>query len=227
MLKFWLYFEVSTKNLLATQPFIGFLRVVVERSIFCNFILLMNVNLDLITACVNRERKAEYELYKMTYSYLMGVCFRYTSSGERAREMVNVGFLKILNNISKYRPEIPFKTWIRKVMINILIDEFRKEKKHIENLKYVENYNESNSYSEVNNAVTNMNVEQIHALIQQLPPVSQQVFNLFVIDGYGHKEIAGMLAMSEGTSKWHLNFSRNKLKEMMVQIGFTPKSVMQ
>ena len=187
----------------------------------------MNVDLDLITACVNRERKAEYELYKMTYSYLMSISFRYVNSGERAREMVNIGFLKILRNLKKYRPEVPFKTWIRKVMINILIDEFRKEKKHIENLNYVENYKESSSYSEVNNAVTKMNVEQIHALVQQLPPVSQQVFNLFVIDGYGHKEIAGMLDMSEGTSKWHLNFSRNKLKEMMEQIGFTHKNVMQ
>lgn len=187
----------------------------------------MNVDLDLITACINRERKAEYELYKMTYSYLMSVCFRYTNSGERARELVNIGFLKILNNIEKYRPGIPFKTWIRKVMINILIDEFRKEKNHKEHINYVEDYKESKSYSEVNHAVTNMNVEQIHALIQQLPPVSQHVFNLFVIDGYGHKEIAGMLDMSEGTSKWHLNFSRNKLKEMLEQIGLTHKSVMQ
>ncbi|MEK6616133.1 MAG: sigma-70 family RNA polymerase sigma factor [Bacteroidota bacterium] len=181
----------------------------------------MNIELDLITACVNRERKSEYKLYKMTYSYLMSICFRYghTNSGERAQEMVNIGFLKILNNLDKYRPEIPFKTWIRKVMINILIDEFRKEKQHKKHLNYMENYQESSSYSEANNAVTQMNVDQIHALIQQLPPASQKVFNLFVIDGYGHKEIADMLDISEGTSKWHLNFSRNKLKELLEKIN--------
>ena len=90
----------------------------------------MNIELELITACINHERKAEYELYKITYSYLMGVCFRYTNSREEAEENLNIGFLKILKNLDKYKPEIPFKVWIRKVMINILIDEFRKEKKH-------------------------------------------------------------------------------------------------
>ena len=63
-----------------------------------------------------------------------------------------------------------------------------------------------------------MDVEQIHLLITKLPPMSQKVFNLYVIDGYSHKEIANMLNMSEGTSKWHLNFSRGKLKEMILKI---------
>lgn len=71
--------------------------------------IAMNVNLDLITACINRERKAEYELYTLTYSYLMSICFRYTHSRENAEEILNLGFLKALKNLDKYRPEIPFK----------------------------------------------------------------------------------------------------------------------
>ena len=175
----------------------------------------MNVDLDLITACINRERKAEYELYKMTYSYLMSICFRYTRSREDAEAKLNVGFLKILKNLDKYRPGIPFKTWIRKIMINILIDEFRKEKKHHENIKYVDEYSATGDHSEQNAVLSRMNVDEIHAMITQLPPMSQKVFNLYVIDGFSHEEIGGMLDMLEGTSKWHLNFSRNKLKEML------------
>ena len=178
----------------------------------------MEIEPGLITACIKKERRAEYELYKMTYSYLMGVCFRYTNSRENAEEMLNIGFLKILNNLEKYRPEIPFKSWIRKVMINILIDEFRKEKKHKENIEYVEEYYETRDYADQNAAISKMNVEQIHALIMKLPPMSQKVFNLYVMDGYGHKEIADMLNMSEGTSKWHLNFSRGKLKDMITNL---------
>jgi RNA polymerase sigma-70 factor (ECF subfamily) len=178
----------------------------------------MDVGLDLITACINRERKAEYELYKMTHSYLMSICFRYTNSREEAEEILNVGFLKILRNLDKYKPGIPFKTWIRKVMINILIDEYRKEKKHHEHIEYVEEYAETGDYAEQNNVMMKMNVEQIHALIMKLPPMSQKVFNLYVIDGFNHREISGMLNMSEGTSKWHLNFSRNKLKEMITKV---------
>ena len=178
----------------------------------------MNIELDLITACVNRERRAEFELYRVTYSYLMSICYRYVNSREEAEEMLNIGFLKIISNLEKYRPEVPFKSWIRKVMVNVLIDEYRKEKKHSERIQYVEEYNESQDYAEVNNALTKMNVDEIQSLIKKLPPMSQKVFNLFVIDGYTHKEIGDLLNMSEGTSKWHLNLSRTRLKEMITNV---------
>ncbi len=178
----------------------------------------MEIELDLITACINRERKAEYELYKKSYSYLMSICFRYTNSREEAEEMLNVGFLKILKNLDKYKPQIPFNTWMRRVMINILIDEYRKEKKHYDKIEYVETYYETTDFSEQNNALAKMNVEQIHAMITKLPPMSQKVFNLYVIDGFSHKEISEMLDMAEGTSKWHLNFSKTQLKEMLTKL---------
>ncbi len=178
----------------------------------------MVIEIDLITACLRRERKAEYELYHISYAYLMSICFRYVNSREEAKEMLNIGFLRILNNLEKYKPEIPFKTWARKVMINVLIDEYRKEKKHHEVIEYIEEYHDTQEYSELNEALVRMNVDQIHALITKLPPVSQKVFNLYAVDGYSHKEIAEMLDMAEGTSKWHINFSRNKLKEMMQKI---------
>jgi RNA polymerase sigma factor (sigma-70 family) len=184
----------------------------------------MNIELDLITACINRERKAEYELYKRTYGYLMFICFRYTNSKEEAKEILNIGFYKILSNLEKYRPEVPFKSWIRKVMINVLIDEYRKEKKHAENIQYVEEYYETQNHSELNNALSKMDLASISDLIIKLPPMSREVFNLFVIDGFSHKEISEMLGMSEGTSKWHLNFSKTKLKEMIQKMA-SPKKI--
>jgi RNA polymerase sigma factor (sigma-70 family) len=178
----------------------------------------MEIDLDLITACIRRERKAEYELYKVTYSYLISICLRYTNSRDEAREMLNIGFLKILYNLEKYKPEVPFKKWIRKVMINTLIDEYRKEKKHHENIEYVENYSDTTNHAELNEALVKMDVDQIHSLIVKLPPVSRQVFTLYVIDGFNHKEIAEMLDITDGTSRWHLNFSRTKLKEMFLKL---------
>jgi len=175
----------------------------------------MNIDIDLITACINRERKAEYELYKLTYRYLMSICVRYTRSYEEAQEALNTGFLKILRNLEKYRSGVPFKTWIRKVMINVLIDEYRKEKKHIDNLQHIENLAELPNLASLNEAIQKMDVEQIHKYIMQLPPVSQRVFNLYVIDGFDHREIADMLGISEGTSKWHLHNSREQLKVML------------
>jgi RNA polymerase sigma factor (sigma-70 family) len=178
----------------------------------------MKVDLDLITACLNKERRAEYELYKETYSYLMSVCYRYVNSTDEAKEMLNIGFLKILNNLDKYKPEIPFKAWIRKVMINTLIDEYRKKKIHNEKIKYVENYIETPNDFDLSPSLVGMDADQINGFIKKLPPMSQKVFNLFAIDGYSHKEISNMLNMSEGTSKWHINFSRTKLKEMILNV---------
>jgi RNA polymerase sigma factor (sigma-70 family) len=177
----------------------------------------MNIDIDLITACIRKERKAQYELYKLVFRYLMSICIRYTHSYEEASEALNMGFLKILNNMDKYKVGVPFKSWIRRIMINVLIDEHRKEERVKENLKIVQEYAEHTPMVELNNAIAKMDAERIHRLIMELPPVSQRVFNLFVIDGFEHKEIAVMLGISEGTSKWHLHNSREQLKEKLAK----------
>jgi RNA polymerase sigma factor (sigma-70 family) len=172
----------------------------------------MNIQPQLIALCIKHDRKAEYDLYKNTYSYLMGICMRYTKDRDQASEVLNMGFLKILNNLDKYNLAIPFKVWVRKIMVNTLIDEYRKNKREREHLSYVEEYYDSSDYSETNEALSKIDCQQIYELINELPEASRQVFNLFAIDGYSHKEISDLLGISEGTSKWHLSTARQKLK---------------
>jgi len=178
----------------------------------------MEINPDLITKCLKGERKAEFELYKISYSYLMSICVRYTHQQDRAKEVLNIGFYKILKNLDKYNFEIPFKPWARKVMINTLINEYKKQKIHYGNMVYVEEYYDNETYSEMNEAVTKSNAKEIYDFIAKLPPASQQVFNLYFIDGYKHREIAELLNISEGTSKWHLNNARELLKQMLLEL---------
>ncbi len=177
----------------------------------------MNIEIDLITACIRKERKAQYELYKQVFRYLMSICIRYTHSYEEANEALNMGYLKILNNMEKYRADVPFKAWIRKIMVNVLIDEYRKQKKEKDNMRMVVDFADQTPMVELNNAIAKMDAERIHKLIMELPPVSQKVFNLFVVDGFEHKEIAEMLGITEGTSKWHLHNSREQLKEKLAR----------
>jgi len=179
----------------------------------------MKVETEIITACIRKDERAEYELYRLTYSYLMSICLRYSSDREEAREMLNLGFFKILTNLKKYQLETSFKAWVNKVMVNTLIDEYRKKKVQKDHIQYVEDYEQIEEDTEVNSALVKMDVEQIHALIVKLPPVSQKVFNLYAIDGFSHKEIAGLLGITEGTSRWHLNSSRQKLQEMILRIN--------
>lgn len=181
----------------------------------------MDIQQSLIEACIRKERKAEYALYKQCFSYLMSICVRYTRNEEKAKENLNMGFFKILSNLSLYNNEIPFKPWARKIMINQLINEYKKEKIHYGNFLYVEEYHETNQFSEMNAAIDKLNADRIYGFIAKLPAASQQVFNLYYIDGYKHREIGEMLGISDGTSKWHLNFAREKLKEMLKEIKIT------
>lgn len=173
----------------------------------------MNIQPHLIAQCIKQDRKAEYELYKQAYSYLMSICMRYSRDKDSASEMLNVGYLKILKNLNTYKPDIPFKAWIRRIMVNTLIDEYRKNKREREKITYVEEYFDNSDFSEVNEALSRINYNQILEEITKLPEATKKVFNLFAIDGYSHKEIGVMLDISEGTSKWHLNAARQKLKE--------------
>jgi RNA polymerase sigma factor (sigma-70 family) len=167
------------------------------------------------------DRKAQFQLYKSCFNVLMGVCMRYRRSEEEAAAMVNEGFLKIVNNLPKYTADTPFEAWIRRIMINTLIDDFRKNRK-VNELIQSQDFTDTNNHNglvDFNTADLNYDAGQLEGMIRALPPMSQKVFNLFAIDGYGHLEIGELLGISEGTSKWHLSFARQRLREMLVKVG--------
>lgn len=177
----------------------------------------MNISPTLLKDCIGGDRKAQYLLYKSCFQVLMGVCMRYRREESEAAAILNVGFLKILNNLDRYRADAPFEAWIKRIMINTLIDDFRKNRKVKELIEYTD-FSEleySDHTFDFNEADKQFDAEQLEALIKMLPPMSQKVFNLCAIDGYTHKEVGERLGISEGTSKWHLSYARKKLIELM------------
>lgn len=178
----------------------------------------MKVDKELLEACIQNKRKAQFELYKLCYSTMMSVCFRYEKNKEDAEFLLNKAFYKILKNLESYQDKVPFNAWIRRITINTAIDEYRKAQRS--RLTYVEEPMHIAPMSNVdfNEADQNYDAEELLELVRQLPPISQKVFNLYVIDGYNHKEIAEQLSMSEGTSKWHLSSARKKLKELLIKL---------
>ncbi len=187
----------------------------------------MEISAKLLKDCKGGDRKAQFQLYKSCYAMLMSVCLRYQQDEDSAAAMVNEGFLKILTNLDKYRPEVSFAAWSKRIMINTLIDDFRKNRKVKELIETKDFHSEEVEISgfDWNTADQQFDAEQLEYLIQQLPPMSRKVFNLYAIDGYTHKEIAKALGISEGTSKWHLSSSRQKLMEMMKRIVNTTKVI--
>jgi RNA polymerase sigma factor (sigma-70 family) len=177
----------------------------------------MKISQQLLQDCIGGDRRAQFQLYKSCFNILMGVCMRYKKDEDEAASVLNIGFLKVLNNLEKYKPEAPFEAWIRRIMINTVIDEFRKNRKVKELIEHTD-FTEGVPYTKAvdyNTADQMFDAQRLENFIKQLPPVSQKVFNLYAIDGYSHKEIGVMLGMSDGTSKWHLSSARKKLQEMI------------
>ena len=181
--------------------------------------LFMQISRQLLLDCKRKDRKAQFALYKSCFQVLMRVCVRYKRNEDEAAAVLNEGFLKILNNLDKYDEKAPFEAWIKRIMINTIIDEFRKNRKVKELVEYT-NFEEEERYAEqydMNTADQIFDAADIEAMIQTLPPVTQKVFNLYAVDGFTHKDIGNMLDISDGTSKWHLSSARKKLKEMMLK----------
>jgi len=184
----------------------------------------MLVDKSLLKDCQNNKRRAQFELYRKCYGILMGVCLRYQRNSSDAEELLNMGFLKIVTKLDKYNSDIPFEAWIRRIMINTIIDEFRKNKKSKQIIEYTDfdGIHESRSVS-YNEADLLFDAEELELMIQKLPPVSQKVFNMHVIDGYSHKEIAEIMEISVGTSKWHVSHSRKILRGLLEEAKSTTK----
>lgn len=175
----------------------------------------MSKVIDLIQQCKNHDRKGQNNLYKYCFAKLIKVCYRYASNKEDAVILFNNGFIKILNGLEKYDVDVPFDTWSKRIMLNSIIDEFRKNKKYKEQmvLKDWQGDDAQEQYIDENKADSKYDSEGIIKLIQNLAPATSKIFNLYAIDGYSHKEISEMLKISEGTSKWHLSEARRILRE--------------
>ncbi|MFN0176267.1 MAG: RNA polymerase sigma factor [Saprospiraceae bacterium] len=175
----------------------------------------MNLDPKLLQAAHKGDRKAQYALYRSCFPVLMAVCMRYRRNQQDAVSAVNSGFLKIIQNLDRYkRDEVPFEAWIRRIMINTVIDEFRREKKWRQLTVFTEDIERAYPSEPIdwNEADQRLDIQHLEALLQRLPPMTQKVFNLFAIDGFSHQEISDMLGMSEGTSKWHVSTARAQLQ---------------
>lgn len=174
----------------------------------------MTVTPELLRQAQRGEQKAQYDLYRICYPVLMSVSARYRQDEQSAVASLNNCFLKIIQNLDRYRQEVPFEAWIRRIMINLLIDEFRKEKKWRQHTVFPENFEQETKHQvDWNEADQRFDAQQLEGLVRRLPPVTQQVFNLFALDGFSHREIAEMLKITDGTSKWHVSFARSQLQK--------------
>ncbi|MFY0654396.1 MAG: sigma-70 family RNA polymerase sigma factor [Cyclobacteriaceae bacterium] len=174
----------------------------------------------LIKSCKNKDRSAQEKLYRDYYGYAMSICMPYSKDKTEAEEVANDAFMKVFNNINRYDENFSFKSWLRKIMINTAIDNYRKNKKYHNqiDLEYVQKFDGFDNY-----IIDKMSADEIMGIVQGLSPAYKIVFNLYVLEGYKHHEIAKQLNISEGTSKSNLSKAKNKLKEQLELMNIKPK----
>ncbi len=172
---------------------------------------LQNQEHTLITACMRQERWAQHKLYEEHYGKMMGVCMRYANNREDARDILHEGFIKVFKNLRSYKPGTSLSAWIRRIMVNTSIDFYRKSvRRRTEDIEHAQ-YAPSSDVS----AVSQCSEREILEAVQQLSPVYRTVFNLYVIEGYPHKDIAAQLGITESTSRSNLLKARVKLQGIL------------
>lgn len=163
---------------------------------------------ELIQGCIRNERSAQEKVYKLFYPKMMAVVKRYIDHDMQAEEVLNNGFLRAFQKADKYTFQGSFEGWLRKIIFHAVSDYVKQNVKYNEKVILIEK-DQFVHKDHADRLYYNELLEMIHAL----PGSTRAVFNMYVIEGYPHKEIGKMLGISEGTSKWHLSEGRRILKE--------------
>ena len=157
------------------------------------------------------HRGSQKLLYEEFYAYGMSICLRYADTRDEAAVILNDGFMKIFTNIKQFDLSKPLKPWLRKVIVNTAINHYRQKQREIQ----AEDMEKAAHESEVESIISGISYQEIIGMFQKLPPAYRTVFNLHVIEGYKHEEIAEMLQISVGTSKSNLFKAKESLKKIL------------
>ncbi len=155
---------------------------------------------DLILGSIRGDRRMQELLYKTYSPKMFGVCLRYSGNADDAQDILQEGFVKVFKNLSRFRGEGSFEGWIRRIFVNTAIEHYRRKVNMYPVTENQENTIEDKDWT----AFDRLALKDLLEIIQELSPGYRTVFNLYVVEGYTHKDIADMLGISEGTSKSQL-----------------------
>lgn len=165
----------------------------------------------ILMGCKKLHRESQKQLYEEYYAYALSICLRYADNRDEASEILNDGFMKIFTNIKLFDLSKAFKPWLRKIMVNTAINHYHQKQRNIQ----ASEIDHAKHESDTENIISGISYQEIIAMLQKLPPAYRTVFNLHVLEGYKHEEIAKMLNITVGTSKSNLFKAKESLKKIM------------
>ena len=167
----------------------------------------------ILDGCLKRQRSSQHELYQLYYGYGMSVAIRYMEEESEALTVLNDAFLKVFKNIKKYNRDMPFKPWFRRIVVNTAINRIKKNAKY----RKETGMDEAKDIADREEILSQIGYQELVALVQSLTTSYRAVFNMYVIDGFRHEEIARTLGITVSTSKSNLVRARRKLRELLEQ----------
>lgn len=179
---------------------------------------------QLIEGCIRAERQSQNKLYNLFKNKMFAVCLRYARNREEAEEILHEGFLKVFDFVHQYKFEGSFEGWMRKIMVNSALQKYRGKRQ----LQAVVDITETDvidaGHEEI---ISQLGTKELLQMVQQLPPATRMVFNLYVFEGLKHREIAELLNISEGTSKSNLSDARYTLQKAVKLSLSSPKKIIK
>ncbi len=172
---------------------------------------------ELIGKCRKGEATAQKQLYDRLAPVMFALCLRYCGNTEDAQDAMQDGFIRMFQYLDKYNELGSFEGWVRRIMVNSSLTTLKKAKKrrtqpevHMERLSYK------------TNIISDMSADELMGLVQRLPSGYRTVFNMYVIEGYSHKEIGELLGIQESTSRSQLLKSRKMMRTLINNNELTP-----
>ena len=169
---------------------------------------------EIVRGCRKRNSKAQTELFNRFSGRFLGICRRYVGSIDEAEDIMISGFMKIFDKIQQFKGEGSFEAWMTRIMVNESLTFIRRNKNMSVNVS-IENADKEPNYTL---AEANLDTGQLLTLVDELPIGYRTVFNLYVMEGYSHKEIADLLKISEGASKSQLSRAKVQLKSKVLSM---------
>ena len=167
----------------------------------------------ILLGCCKKRRDAQRALYKLFYGYAMSVAIRYVNNEEEAISVVNDSFMKVFKNVKSFDKEKPFKPWFRRIVVNTSINHIQKQSK----FKVESNIEDAVEVAAREEILSQINYRELVRMVQSLGVAYRTVFNLYVIDGLKHEEIAKTLGITVSTSKSNLSRARHRMRELLEQ----------
>jgi RNA polymerase sigma-70 factor (ECF subfamily) len=165
---------------------------------------------ELVDGCIREDRICQRELWNRYSKKIMSLCLRYCNSQEEAEDALMEAYVKIYDNLAKFRFQSSLETWMRRVAVNLCINKIR-ARKHIWSSITEDEYR----LGYTDDAFDNLQVDQIMKMVEALPVGYRTVFNLYAIEGYSHKDIADLLGIDEGTSRSQFSKARKVLQQSL------------